>query len=99
MQIGRMPEERRWPARRRFTESVDRIARNLEQRKRLRLGAVTLPLGTSLSRLIWHSSARLQDAWNCTQYRAVRARPQLNLYNVNSLAATSSPRSRPIVPR
>jgi hypothetical protein len=57
MLIRRMPEERRWPALRRFTESVDRVAGDLEQRKRLCLGTVLLPLGTSRIGLIWHRLA------------------------------------------
>ena len=54
MLIGRMPEERRWPALLRFTDSVDRVARNLQQSKRLLLGAVLLPFGTSWIGFILH---------------------------------------------
>jgi hypothetical protein len=57
MLIRRMPEERRWPALRRFAESVDRVARYLQQRQRLCLGTVLLPLGTSRIGLVWHRLA------------------------------------------
>ena len=55
MLVGWMPEERRRLAGRRFTQSVNRVARNLEQGKRFRFGAVTLPLGASWVGLIGHN--------------------------------------------
>src|SRR5258708_592163 len=69
-----MPEEGRRSALRRFAKTVDRITRNLEQRKSLRPGSVMFPpwtsriglggiglLGIGLIRLghIWHSLPRL----------------------------------------
>src|SRR5882757_1741810 len=57
--IRRMPEERRRPALRRFTEAVDRIARNFKQRKRRRLRTVLIPLETPRIGLICHVSPQL----------------------------------------
>jgi hypothetical protein len=62
MLIGWVPEEGRSPALRRFTESVDWIARNLEQGKRFRLGVVLLPLETSRIGLVCDGSLVVQGA-------------------------------------